>query len=286
MPALDGLWRQNLALLEPTWEQVEAILGDTGSVAPLVGLGSDGRHDAASFKTRRRHASGLEAVFSWQAGEGGPANWTNGNDFTSESRWQGKVPIVNFDGTDDEADTPDVAYWSRVGAPMSIAMWIKPADVTSITLLSKLDLTNAAEQAEWHFHITAAEKLQLTLYDNSAATTNWTMYRPSSASIVADVWTFVLATYDGDDAEFADINLYINGVASNGVGDMEAAYTAMENTNAVVALGYHEDAGGALANPYNGYIAGGPIGPCYTQKVVTAAEAKRLFNIGRGALGV
>jgi hypothetical protein len=44
--------------------------------------------------------------------------------------------------------------------------------------------------------------------------------------------------------------------------------------------------GGAPGNLYAGKLAGGPLGPFFTQKALTADEVKTLYDLGRAALGL
>ena len=160
-------------------------------------------------------------------------------DLTSPTSFKGIIPYVDFNGTDEEADTPDSAYHSRVTGAFSIWLWIRPSDVTSVTLFGKLILTTSSEDAEYVLQIDGSSKLDLTVYDTSAATTNWTMNRPSSSSIVADQWQFVLVTVNATQTAATDINLYINGALDNGTGAKGASFTAMEAGAALPSLGFH-----------------------------------------------
>ncbi len=286
MPALDSLWQRNFALLEPTWEQVKASLGDTCTVFPLVGLGSDGRPDAASFKTRRRTASGLEAVVTWQAGEGGPANWTNGNDFTRQGRWQGIVPIVNFDGVDDMASTPDNDYWSAGadGTPgneptLSLGAWIWVKDTsTDRTILAKFD--DVAGNREWFVSVSPTDILDLNLTDDSVAGNPSIKTRQPSFPL--EQWIFLVVTYDGS-THPSGMNVYNNGVLHTSDDQDNEDYVALENKGALVRLGSQRVGATKL---FSGYMAGGPLGPFFTQKVVTPAEVKHLYHSGRAKMNL
>ena len=283
MAALDSLWKANLALLEPTWEQIFDILGDTATVLPLIGAGDDGAPDATSFTTRRRTSSGLEAVFTWQATDGGPANWTNGNDYTSKDRWQGIVPIVDFDGVDDEADSPDAAYWSRgngsTDSAFSVGAWVNMTDATSSTILSKIHA--GGNTREWEFMFDGSDQLKLRFYDESVSG-NPDIFTAASAATSQGVWAFVVATYNGDETP-SGINLYEGGalVASNDTDDVN--YVAMEDLGGTVKLGFINTTPGNL---FDGKMAGGPFGPFFVQAELNAAQVKRLFTLGRAALGL
>lgn len=251
------------------------LLGSTGIILPF-GDPAHGQPNATTFTT----VGGEQVIFTWSEA---PAAFDTPLDLTNPDSFQGIIPVVDINGADEEADTPDVAYFSRVVGAFSIGFWIKPSDVSAVTLLGKLDLTSSSEDAEWKLDINSSNKLELTLYDTSSATTDWTMHRPSTASIVANVWTHVLVTCNAIQTAATDINLYINGVLSNGSGTKDASFTAMEAGGATVQLGHHI---GASANVqfYTGPIAGGPNGSIFTQTELSADVAKRLYQLGRSAM--
>ncbi len=290
MSALDSLWKGNLAQLEVYWEQVFGILGDTATVLPLVGLGADGAPNAASFTTRRRTSSGLEAVFNWQATDGGPSNWTNGNDYSSVGRWQGIVPYVNFDGTDDEADSDDAAYYTVVAGgaaanEFTIGAWVKPTAVGAGTILSKWNTLTASPDREWVFELDANGYPRLRIYDE---TNNAEIGREDQTALPAGVWSFVAARYDGG-TDAANIDILVNGVETDdaNVAD-EAGFATMVDGATVVGLGHQLNTSGAAATFFNGSIAGGPFGPflAFGDTEATDAKVKRLYNLGRGAMGL
>lgn len=281
MGALDSLWKRNLTALEPYWEQVFGILGDTTVVLPLVGLGDDGLPDAATFTTRRRTATGLEAVFTWSEA---PSGFDSPFDPTNPTSWQGLVPVVRFNGADEEADSPDATYWSRDDAGgangLSVSAWVMmAAGGGAQRILSKDDVTDR----EWFFRIDSADTVKLLLVDDSAGVN---CSRSSAGTLTPGIWHHIVATYDGAGGASAanTINLYIDGVASNGAASNDGSYVGMEDLGAVVALGFTPDA--TPTDFFNGSMGGGPFGPFFTQKELTAAEVKRLYNLGRAALGL
>ena len=276
---LNSLWKANFALLEPLWEQHFAIYGDSATVLPFVGLGDDGLPNATSFITRRRTSTGLEAVFTWQATDAGPSNWTNGNDLTNPNRWQGIVPFLDFDGVNDEADSPDAAFWSNTLDAWSWLAWVNLRDATSSTIMAKY--TESGDLREWRFHTTSGDDLQLILSDeDDASSPDATLDTLTDTALVEGVWTHVVATYDGS-ANASGINLYVDGVLAASSDTDDGNFTSTRDTTSVVGLGI-----GNATNFFDGFMAGGPLGPAIVQAELTAAAIKRLYNIGRGALGI
>ena len=241
MPVLDSLWKANFGALEPYWPHIWNELGTTGTVLPLVGPGDDGAPNATSFTTRRANASGLEAVFTWSEA---PSAFDAALDLTNPANWQGIVPVATFNGTDEEADTPDAAGWSVVTTAFSIGLWIRPTDVTTIGLLTKYDRSSGSIDTEWQVEIGGSSIIRFQLFDTSAASTAWTIYRDTSTSIVTDQWQFVVCTCNATQTAFTDLNLYINGALDNGSGATEANFVAMEAGATKPALGFRTGTSG------------------------------------------
>ena len=280
---LNSLWKGNLALLEPLWEQVFAIYGDSATVLPLVGLGDDGRPNATTFTTRRRTSTGLEATFTWQATDAGPSNWTNGNDLTSPDRWQGIVPFLDFDGVNDEADSPDAAFWSTTLDAFSWLAWINLRDATSSTIMAKY--TESGNLREWRFHTTSGDDLQMIISDENAAG-NETIDTLTDVALTENNWIHVVATYDGSatvgsGTPGTGLVLYVDGVAVAVTAVDDASFVSGRDTNSLVTLGV-----GNGSNFFNGRMAGGPLGPAVVQAVLTPEAVKRVYNIGRGERGI
>jgi len=201
------------------------------------------------------------------------------------NNWQGIIPFATLNGTSEDMTTPDDTYFTRIGAAFSIRIWVKASDITSVTLMAKWSEVAGAELREWRLVINSASKLALELYDESA---NVTATRPSTLSIVVDTWTHCIATYDGGDGATAanGINLYINGVLSNGTAVNDAAFVAMENLTTLPRIGSIIVAGGGGGSYYAGQIAGAPLGPAFVQAALTAAQIANNFRVERLAMGV
>ncbi|KKK73006.1 hypothetical protein LCGC14_2898170, partial [marine sediment metagenome] len=90
------------------------------------------------------------------------------------------------------------------------------------------------------------------------------------------------ATYDGS-ANATGINLYLNGSVEASSDTDDVNFTSLRNKTSVVELGKTEG-----ANFFDGKIAGGPLGPFFVQADLntTPDKIKRLYNLGRRALGV
>lgn len=194
-----------------------------------------------------------------------------------------QIPILTFNGTDEEADTPDLPYWSRGDGsddfPFSIGVWANMDDVTAVTLLSKYDAGGGVR--EWLLQVNGAAQLELQLFDQSAGVN---CFRVSNVARSADVWTFLVVTYDGRGGSAAanGIKLYADGSVLVGTSTTNASYVAMENTAEEVVLAARDSGAVSL---FNGKMAGGPLGPHFVQRELPSADVSDLWDVGRAFLG-
>ena len=252
-------------------QQVLAILGPTGVILPLSG-------DAPSSFTS---VGAVEAVFTWSQ----PLD-----SFDTPGSTQGVVPVVTFNGTDEEADTPDAAFWSVDDSGdngFSIGGWVRlAAGGTGRVLLSKYHIGNGRE---YFFNFDSGNVPTLLLRDESQASA----FRAADAGISTGVWHHVVITYDGTGGATAanGITIYVDGATVSSAANNNASYVGMENGTGAVTLGFANGGGGASPNFFfEGDIAGGPLGPWFITHdaagIVTADEVLALYNLGMTALGL
>ena len=280
-PELDSLWKGNLARLEPYWSQVFNELGNTSTVLPMFGLGDDGLANASSFTTRQSHTNGIEAVFTWSEA---PSAFDTAFDPTDEANWQGIVPVLKFNQSDEEADSPNNAYWSRDDSgsnPFSVGCWIKITGSGAFQNIFSKFRNTSTQLREWTFGIDSSEKLRFLVTDESAGVS---AFRLGDSTIPTDNWRLLVATYDsaGGSAAANGMTLYNNGEVEASTATNNGSYVAMEASAALVNLGMLEVASGTLGST----LAGGPFGPFFTQVELTAAQVKNLYVLGRAAMGL
>ena len=263
----DSLWLPGL------YEAVYGLLGTTSTILPF-GDSYHGAPSATTFTTQRATATGLNATFTWSSA---PSAWTTALNLQSPNSYKGIIPILRFDGAANEADSPDAAYWSRAGGAFSVGAWVNVADATNSAILSKFTATG--DLREWRFILNASDKLQLILSDEDVAL-NPTLDTEADAALSQNTWVFVVATYDGSDAA-SGINLYQDGAVVASTDTDDIAFVSLRDTTSVVELGDTEN-----ANFFDGTMAGGPLGPFFTQIALTADQVARLYNIGRRALAL
>jgi hypothetical protein len=272
------------AMWGPLYEATFGILGATGTILPM-GDPYHGLPDATTFTTVGAQA----ATFTW----GTDTSWAafDGHNALADSDtfpyiWQGIIPIIDFNGTDEEADTPDAAFWSTAASSaFTIGIWAK-LDILETTFLAKWDENSGGQDREWFFYTNGAGDPGLALYDESE---NDRIGRRSGDPLSTTTWSFVVATFDGG-ADAANVDIFVNGVETTNYENIadDSGFVAMDNSDTKVTLG-HRLGDGSNSNPakyFNGQIAGGPMGPFFTNIELSNEQVLRLYNLGRRALAL
>ena len=268
-----GLLKLYQALWAPYYQAVLNVLGSTGVILP-IGDPHHGQPNATTFTTKGEE----QLTFTWSEA---PSAFDTALDLTSPDSFQGIVPVVTLNGTDEEADSPDATYWSRGDGsndfPMSLGLWAYLVDPTSSSFLSKY---GAGGSQEYIAHLNGADKLQFIARDGSAALE---VNRLSDAAVSADVWHHIVLTYDGTGGATAmdGATWYLDGAAVASTATNNGGYVAMENTGQAVELG--DRTNGSF---FDGKMAGGPLGPFFAQVELTADQVRALYDLGRAALAL
>lgn len=263
-------------LWAPLYEAVLSILGPTGVIIPMGDTNHEnsGRTIVTTVGEEAAAFTYSEAVTAFDTPPSflGPA----------------RIPIITINGTDEEADTPDAAFWSRDDAAgangFSIRFVMNVTDTAAVrSLLGKFDATPAAELREWLWFVDTGDLLTLWLYDESA---NVLTARASDAAITMGSLRSFVVTYDGAGGAAAGntITLYDNGSVLASTPTNDASYVGMEDLATLPTLGFNIASGG-IGNFFDGQMAGGPLGPLFVQRELTADEVLRLYQLERAALG-
>ena len=244
-------------------QEVLDILASTGVILPLV---SD--LDTNSFGTSFVTVGAEAATFTW-----------GGLPFDTSTGFEGVVPVATFNGTDEEADTPDAAFWSRGDGSddsvFSVGAWVNVPGGVDQEIFGKWE--TATPLREWEFLLDGANRVELVIYDESA-----NAKRGRRATVAINVWTFLVATYDGSGVN-GGIDLYENGTILSPSLDSSGVYTAMENLAGKPALGMRS---GGPTLLFDGKMAGGPLGPFFTQKELSATEIADLHTHCKSLMGL
>ena len=259
------------AMWGPLYEAVLNILGSTGVILP-IGDPKHGQPNATTFTTVGEE----QVTFTWSEA---PNSFDTKLDLTDPASYQGIIPVLSFNGSDEEADSPDAAFWTRASNPFSIGVWFRTDDVGSNhRFIGKDD----AVDREWLFQLNTGNPY-LQLNDDSAGVA---IFRPSATAVAVDTWYFSVATHDGATGGSAadTINIYLDGALDNGSATNDASYAGMEDLPGLVAFGVANSA--TPTNFWNGKMAGGPLGLFFTQTELSADAVKRLYEVGRRALAL
>ena len=268
--------RDTKALWAMLYHNRQTQLGNTVTIMNFGDEDNAGLVSAATFTGARFHSAGLAPV--WTPNEA-LSLYDIPLNLDSPGSWKDLIPIIDMNGTDEEADTPDAAYWSRALAAFSVGAWVNLRDATSSAILAKY--TTSGDLREWVFQLTSGDFLQLIIYDeNDAVTPNASIDTRANAVLAQDIWVFVVATYDGT-ANASGINLYQDGVLVASTDTDDANFLSARDTTSVVEFG--KSNGAAF---FDGRIAGGPCGPFFVQAELTAEQVANLFRIERLAIGV
>ena len=251
----------------PIYEAVFNILGTTGVVIPMGDT-----NDENTARTTVTTRGEVQAVFTYSEAIGA-------FDVPPMSQGPAGIPVITFNGTDEEADSPDDAYWSRVAGAFSVGAWVNFRDATNSVIWSKFD--NAGNTREWIFGSDGADKITLFLFDESVGG-NPSIETVTDATGTEGTWVLCVATYDGT-ANASGINIYDNGVLAASTDTDNANFINLEELGGTIKLAHLNSIPGSI---FDGKMAGGPLGPFFTQVELTADQVLRLYQLGRVALGV
>ena len=220
---------------------------------------------------------GLGTAFSTIGDEQVTFTWNEAvADFDTAPSFQGIFPVVTFNDTDEEADTPDAAFWTRALAAATWGAWINLTGSRS-TVLAKYD--GSGSQREFYFWVDANLKPELVLVDeDDAVSPNATISSMADAALSLNTWIFVLATYDGS-ADASGINLYVDGALVASTDTDDANFASMRDKTAVVNSA---NLGGD--NFFDGMMAGGSAGPFFDITEWSADQVLRYFQLMRKGL--
>ena len=215
MGATDSLYLSKAAQWESYYNLVEQQLGATATIINFGDQKNFGKVDATTGTGMKFSATGLSPTWTWSKA---PSTFDTPFDLTLPSNWLGLAPILTLDGVDEEADTPDNAFWTRddtSSQKFSICMWINVADATNSVLLSKFDATGTLR--EWSLELDASDQLAAICYDESVTAFISTT---DDAALIERIWVHVVVTYSGSTGP-AGIDIYRDGalVASTDADD-------------------------------------------------------------------
>lgn len=266
-------------LWAPLYESVLQILGTSNSVLFAMG---DTNHEAANRTT-------LTTVGAEQV------TVTYNEALTSFDRppitiGPAHLPLITFNATDEEADTPDAPFWTvddNAGANgFTIGFWGSITNTGAIrTILGRWNLKTGDERREFNFYVDASDILTLELYDDNA---NQACDRASDSAISMGSIKFFTCVYNGAGGASAcnGVTLYEDGATIASTATNNGSYVGIQGTASNTYVGHSLTTGEAATLFYNGTMVGGPMGLFFTTAQLTADEILRLYQLGRAAIGV
>lgn len=273
-------YRDAKLLWPALYKAVHEILGDAHVIIPIGDELVAGKVNASTFEGKAMGAT-APADLTWTPSEA-PSAFDSPVDLTDPSGWQGVVPVVRLNGTDEEADTPDDGFWTRSAAAFSVGVWVKADGAATNILLAKYDETTATPLREWQF-VAIGGAPGLLIYDESNSAR---IGRKDSTTLTVGAWTHVVGTHSGGTTA-ATITVYINGVAADDADvNTGSGFAQMDGSTTKPTLGMNINSSGVQANFLDGSLAGGPLGPFFCQKELSATEVLDLYHIGAHALGL
>lgn len=207
------------------------------------------------------------------------------------------LKAIQFDGTNDYITIPDsvdrFSFTNGVDQdqPFSLSAWVylnedPVANSNGGAFISKSDFVEVDNGqgigTEWFFRHNNGE-VQLFLYDSPPQTGEFLRIRANAATLVANRWIFVAATYDGSSTA-AGLKLYQFDSANSGeiaaTADKHAGYNRMSKTNSKVFIGAAEeieDGTVVAARTFEGKLAD----ICVFDKQLSLAEVTEIYNEGK-----
>jgi hypothetical protein len=291
MPALDSLYRQNAvhwpAIYEARYRNLlhDPVGGDAKD-AIIFAIGDTQRNgagvDSTALKTYKFHVDGSVETFTWQTSA--PYLYDTPFNLTLPSSWQGVIPILTVNGSDEEALGSDGAYFTHGDASndeaFSIIAWIKmdASPAGNGTLLAKHG--NGGDNREWAARINADGDATFSFCDDSTDTFPNVI---TDAGMSLNLWHQVVFTYDGTGGSSAmgGAEIYVDGALVATTETNDGSYTAMEDGSSVPS--FLSRSGGVN---HDGTIAGGPGGLIHVQCELTAAQVLNDYHIMLDVMGL
>lgn len=262
------------------YEARYANFGATTTILPM-GDSYHGAPSATTFTTQRASATGVNAVFTWSEA---PNAFDTPLNLASTGSYQGIIPIVTFNGTDEEADSPDADFWTTAATnAFSFVCWVNLTDTAgSRTFLAKFDETSGSEAREFVCLVNLNDNASFEVWDETA---NAVLNRSENAVFPHGVWAHMAYVYDGGTSD-TSLKIYRNGAQVDDTSGGSGVFVTMQNTATLPQLGFQINGAGTKARFMNGKMAGGPLGPCMVKAELTADQLVRDYNIGRRALAL
>ena len=238
-----------LVVLPEDYRTILRILGPTGVILPLV-TDAEVNSYGSSFTT----IGGETATFTWSEP---PTSFDTGPSF------QGTVPIVTFNGTNERATSGTDLIG---GYPFSIGAWVSWASGTG----DILSVGDSSVSNVYHGLEVLSSGAPRVINSNPSSD------HLTGTPMVANTWHFVVGVW----ADATLRELFVDGV-TQGTDTSSVTYGVTIDRTRLGAF-----SGNVNANWYSGIMAGGPCGPFVTQTELKPAEVASLYSHCVGLIGL
>jgi len=261
-----GIGAYNRMLQAPLYEKISDILGSTGTIIPLAD-----QIDESPFQPSST-VPDLAPTFSEAV-----SAWDTPFTFSNPDCYQGIIPFLTLNGSDEGISFADNAYWthgdgSSTDTAFSIGGWVNVSAV-GLSFIAKY---NSNPNVEYEIRLHTGNNLFCRMFDNSSGV--YIGRTSSGGELTLNQWHFVTMTYSGNEAN-SGISLYIDAVAVDDADSANGTYHAMHDTTATFTIG-----GADYGYQTTGKVAGGALGPIHTNIELSAAQVAHLYRLGRQAL--
>jgi hypothetical protein len=247
------------------YQDIIDIIGSGGEACCVIPIG-DSKHENAAHTTVTSKGQGALGglVFTYSKAR----NTWDAPTIYYRNRFQ--ASIQEFDGADEEADSPDAAAWSRDDGSsegMTMGALVNTNTTAAQDIIARRE---GSTLREWQFYLNGSIKPGLSLIDESANVGADSIGGPA---IPLNTRTVVSYTYDGTGGTTAanGMTCYVNGIAVASTAYNNGSYVAMENLATTTTLG--------MRNGPAGLFSGGLGVVYFSHRTCTAADMQNVNDI-------
>lgn len=207
-------------------------------------------------------------------------------DYDTPPYYLNRMTMARFNGTDEFLQQSDQAPYTRDdtggAGPFTMVFAVKLTSSAAVeTLVSKWDETGGAETREYRITKTAADKINVEIYDE---TNNVQCSRLTDAAVTTGSPIILGINYTGSGGATAanNIAIYVNGAVVASTATNDGSYVGMRDTTAYFYIGTYENAAGALDGFYSGQMGWMAFSTTNSSNIVHYI----IYQILKGVMGV
>ena len=238
---------------------------------------------STTFQTRQHHTDGVALTGTYSEA---PTAWDDPTDLSSLDSYQGCVPFVKGNQSDQDIRIADDATFDA-DAAFSMGIWVTIPNGYNSQMILQHGVANSeftTWKLSWNNDI--ADSFHFGLGDNTTPASNQSYTRSTALSPDTKSWTFLVCTWSGTDG-YSNMHLYVDGVLDDNTGaDVGTGVTVPYLSTVDVAI-MSRTLNADDDRYFEGKVAGGPLSPFFAaNKALNAQEVYRLYLLGRAAMGL